>query len=459
MANDVLEMTPFSTNATGTPTAAADPVRSATELVQPSQSEAAESVQGYSLDHLENPKVKEKDRSIPPYRALFLFAPTNRIRQTVHRFTTWPWFDNLVLFAIVASSILIAAEDTANPSAPRNAILVYFDYIFLGFFVLEMVLKWVALGVVAHPRSYLRDPWNAFDFLVVTSSLVSVSLAALGVDASFVRVLRVFRVLRPLRSIQRLPKLKEVVVCFIASVVNISGIAVLFLLFMFLFSVMGVQLFKGGFYSCNDPSVVQQSACAGTFTVANQLTGLPEQVDRAWEDAFFNFNNVGDGLNTLFATATGEGWPGTLYRAIDASTAEGGSPVYNNRPAAGLFFICYMLLVSFALLNLFVGFVVVTFRETAERSYESCPMNKNQRKCMEYALQQTPQQRHRWMHPVAPVRWLRAVVTSQAFEVFIFVVIVLNVVALTLPYYGMSEQYGDVLNWVNVAFVSHYLSL
>jgi len=307
-----------------------------------------------------------------------------------------------------------------------------------------MLMKMVALGVVLHKRSYLRDGWNVFDFLVVSSSIISVALTAFDIDIALVRVLRVFRVLRPLRTIQRVPKLKEVVVCFIASVSNIAGIALLFFLCLFLFSVMGVQLFKGTFYSCTDPAATTSQACTGNFSVPNQLTGLPQLVPREWQDSDFNYNNVGEALNTLFASATGEGWPATLYRSIDASTTEFEAPVYNNRPAVGLLYIVYMVVVSFFMLNIFIGFVIITFRDTIEDSYAACPMNKNQRKCMEYVVQRRPVRVYRWRNPVAPVRWLHHVVCSKAFELIIYAIIVLNVVALMLPYYQMPQRYAQM---------------
>lgn len=288
---------------------------------------------GFNLEALKDPAPAESDKSVPEHRAFFVLGPENPVRIRVNTFIWYPWFDRVILGCICISSILIAVEDPVNPAAPRNLILNYFDYVFSAIFISEMLLKWVALGFVLHPRAYLRNAWNVLDFVVVMGSVISIALAASGVDVSVVRVIRVIRVLRPLRTIQRAQKLKEVVSCFIASVVNLTGISMLFLLFLFLFGVMGVQLFKGGFYFCDDPLTNSVATCVGNFTVTDLESGVDVSVPRVWSRHFFNFDNVGEGLSTLFSAATGEGWPATLYRSIDAR-GENLSPLYNYRPVS-----------------------------------------------------------------------------------------------------------------------------
>lgn len=288
----------------------------------------------FTLGALQDPTPAETDKSVPDHQALCIFGSDNPVRVKINWLIWAPWFDRIILTCICISSILIAVEDPVNPDAKQNFMLNYFDYVFTAIFVAEMLLKWVALGLVLHPRAYLRNAWNVLDFVVVMGSVISIGLAASGVDVSVVRVIRVIRVLRPLRTIQRAQKLKEVVTCFIASVLNLTGISMLFLMFMFLFGVMGVQLFKGSFYFCEDPLAITPETCVGNYTSVDVLTGRNISVPRLWQRAFFNYDNIGEGLNTLFSASTGEGWPATLYRSIDARPDQQG-PLYNFRP------VCY----------------------------------------------------------------------------------------------------------------------
>lgn len=66
-----------------------------------------------------------------------------------------------------------------------------------------------------------------------------------------------------------------------------------------------------------------------------------------------------------------------LYRAIDSAEEDMG-PVYNNRVDVSIFFIIYIILIAFFMMNIFVGFVIVTFQEQGEQEYQNCELDKNQ---------------------------------------------------------------------------------
>ena len=138
------------------------------------------------------------------------------------------WFNNAVLFVILANSVCMALEDPVIEdkwSEPGQAALAYLDFVFIGLFTIEMTLKLLALGVV----EYLRDVWNALDGFIVLVSYVNLMFASAG-GASFtvLRVLRILRALRPLRTIKRIQGLRILVVSLLKSfnsVVNILIIA------------------------------------------------------------------------------------------------------------------------------------------------------------------------------------------------------------------------------------------
>lgn len=69
--------------------------------------------------------------------------------------------------------------------------------------------------------------------------------------------------------------------------------------------------------------------------------------------------------------------PRLLYRAIDSDEEDMG-PVFNNRVDVSIFFIIYIILIAFFMMNIFVGFVIVTFQEQGEQEYKDCELDKNQ---------------------------------------------------------------------------------
>lgn len=82
-----------------------------------------------------------------------------------------------------------------------------------------------------------------------------------------------------------------------------------------------------------------------------------------------------------------------LHRSID-SHAENYGPVYNNRPYVAIFYIIYIIVIAFFMVNIFVGFVIVTFQNEGEQEYKNCELDKNQRNCIEFALKARPVRRY-----------------------------------------------------------------
>jgi hypothetical protein len=115
---------------------------------------------------------------------------------------------------------------------------------------------------------------------------------------------------------------------------------------------------------------------SGVFYSNNKL-GEITIIEREWKNADFNFDSVLQGMTTLFTVMTFEGWPSLLYTAID-STKEDKGPIYNNRRAVSVFFVAFIVVIAFFMVNIFVGFVIVTFQNEGEQEYKDCDLDKNQ---------------------------------------------------------------------------------
>ncbi|XP_041339644.1 LOW QUALITY PROTEIN: voltage-dependent L-type calcium channel subunit alpha-1F-like, partial [Pyrgilauda ruficollis] len=209
-------------------------------------------------------------------------------------------------------------------------------------------------------------------------------------------------------------------------------------------------LLKGKFYSCTDEAKHTPGECKGTFLVYKDGdVSHPSVRERLWLNSDFNFDNVLAGMMALFTVSTFEGWPALLYKAIDAN-AENQGPIYNYRVEISIFFIVYIIVIAFFMMNIFVGFVIITFRAQGESEYRNCELDKNQRQCVVYALKAQPLRRYIPKNRTQYRVW--AMVNSTAFEYIMFVLILLNTIALAVQHYEQSKPFNYVMDLLNMVF-------
>ncbi|XP_004690092.1 PREDICTED: voltage-dependent L-type calcium channel subunit alpha-1F isoform X2 [Condylura cristata] len=391
---------------------------------------------------------KEKVVPIPEGSAFFCLSQTNPLRKACHTLIHHHIFTNLILVFIILSSMSLAAEDPIRAHSFRNHILGYFDYAFTSIFTVEILLKMMVFGAFLHQGSFCRSWFNLLDLLVVSVSLISFGIHSSAI--SVVKILRVLRVLRPLRAINRAKGLKHVVQCVFVAIRTIGNIMIVTTLLQFMFACIGVQLFKGKFYSCTDEAKHTPQECKGSFLVyPDGDVSRPLVRERLWVNSDFNFDNVLSAMMALFTVSTFEGWPALLYKAIDAH-AEDKGPIYNYHVEISVFFIVYIIIIAFFMMNIFVGFVIITFRAQGEQEYQNCELDKNQRQCVEYALQAQPLRRYIPKNPHQYRVW--ATVNSTAFEYLMFLLILLNTVALAMQHYEQTPPFNYTMDILNMVF-------
>ncbi|XP_034935066.1 muscle calcium channel subunit alpha-1 isoform X10 [Chelonus insularis] len=387
---------------------------------------------------------------IPEGSSFFLWSNKSRFRIFCHWLCNHSWFGNIILMCILISSGMLAAEDPLNAQSDLNQILNYFDYFFTSVFTIEICLKMISYGFVMHDGAFCRSAFNLLDLLVVCVSLISMAWRSGAI--SFIKILRVLRVLRPLRAINRAKGLKHVVQCVIVAVKTIGNIVLVTSLLQFVFAVIGVQLFKGKFFMCNDESKITEAECQGTFLVFEEghIT-RPVVKERVWRKNRFHFDDVAKAMLTLFTVSTFEGWPGLLYVSID-SNRENHGPIHNFRPIVAAYYIIYIIIIAFFMVNIFVGFVIVTFQNEGEQEYKNCELDKNQRNCIEFALKAKPVRRYIPKHRIQYKVWW--FVTSQPFEYTIFTLIIINTITLAMKFYNQPDPYTHALDVLNMIFTA-----
>ncbi len=207
-----------------------------------------------------------------------------------------PAVQNVIMTLIVINAIILGLETVPLAMDSYGAFLIAADHFILGIFVIE-----IALRIFAHRLDFFRDPWSIFDFTVVVIALIPAS----GPFA----VLRALRVLRVLRLLTLVPSMRRVVGALLASIPGLSSIALVLMLIYYVFAVMATKLFGSAF---------------------------PH-----W------FGSIGESLFSLFQIMTLESWSMGIVR-----------PLMEEYPNAWLFFVIFILVTTFTMLNLFIAIIV-----------------------------------------------------------------------------------------------------
>jgi len=217
-------------------------------------------------------------------------------RQRVRRWIEQPRVQSAIIGLILINAALLGMETSPVAMAAAGGLIVALDQAILVVFVVE-----IALRLYAHRTAFWRDPWSVFDFAVVAIAL----LPATGPLA----VLRALRVLRVLRLLTMVPSMRRVVGALLAAIPGLGSIAMVLLIIYYVFAVIATKLFAAAY---------------------------PE-----W------FGDIGRSLYTLFQIMTLESWSMGIAR-----------PVMEHFPYSWTFFIPFILVATFTMLNLFIAIIV-----------------------------------------------------------------------------------------------------
>uniref|UniRef100_A0A8C2UA76 Sodium channel protein n=1 Tax=Coturnix japonica TaxID=93934 RepID=A0A8C2UA76_COTJA len=374
------------------------------------------------------------------------------LRKTCYRIVEHNWFETFIVFMILLSSGTLAFEDIyIEQRKTIRLILDYADKIFTYIFILEMVLKWVAYGF----QTYFTNAWCWLDFLIVDVSLVSLVANALGFsELGAIKSLRTLRALRPLRALSRFEGMRVVVNALTGAIPSIMNVLLVCLTFWLIFSIMGVNLFAGKFYYCVNTTTGLQFKPdeVDNKTMCENLRSTASEV--RWKNVKVNFDNVGAGYLSLLQVATFKGWMDIMYAAVD-SREVGDQPMYEYNLYMYLYFVAFIIFGSFFTLNLFIGVIIDNFNQQKKKISQDIFMTEEQKKyynAMKKLGSKKPQK------PIPrPANKLQGlvfdIVTKQAFDIGIMVLICLNMVTMMIETDDQSELMQNILYWINFVFV------
>jgi len=203
-------------------------------------------------------------------KSCFIFTIDNPIRSFLKSLMHHPYWEEFI-YALIAASSIALAFDEPNISDYKANIMVILHNIFLGLFIIEMVVKIIVMGFYCGEKTYLKDGWNRLDFFIVLVGVVDLIIAnsTSELDLRFLRALRALRALRPLRMVSRNEGLKIVVSAVLQALPDVMNVFLIMLLFYLIFGILGVIFFKGSFYQCSDPHVTDEEDCEGYFINPN----------------------------------------------------------------------------------------------------------------------------------------------------------------------------------------------
>ncbi|MBC9070987.1 ion transporter [Thauera sp. CAU 1555] len=210
-------------------------------------------------------------------------------------------FQHFIVAVIVINAITLGLETSPTMMAQAGGLLLALDRAALIVFVVEIAMK-----LIVYRFGFFRSGWNVFDF-----TIVAITLAPVGEGFA---VLRSLRILRALRLVSVIPSMRKVVSALLRAIPGMGSVVTLLLLVFYVAAVMTTKLFGSDF---------------------------PE-----W------FGSIGASFYTLFQVMTLESWSMGIAR-----------PVMEAHPFAWVFFVAFILLTTFAVLNLFIAIVVDAMSE------------------------------------------------------------------------------------------------
>ncbi len=221
---------------------------------------------------------------------------TSFFYETISKLVKNPLFTSFIIILIIINAITLGLETSPKLIEEYEYALHIVDQTILWIFVIEILLK-----IYVYRFNFFKDGWNIFDFLIVGISLLP--------SSGILSILRALRILRVLRLISIVPSLRAVIQALFNALPGMSSIITVLLLIFYVASVMATKLFKEHF---------------------------PEF-----------FGTIGNSMYSLFQIMTLESWSMGIVR-----------PVMEVYPYAWIFFVPFIVITSFAVLNLFIGIIV-----------------------------------------------------------------------------------------------------
>ncbi|XP_023221349.1 voltage-dependent T-type calcium channel subunit alpha-1I-like [Centruroides sculpturatus] len=413
-------------------------------------------------------KLEKKRKKLmePPY-----YINYSKPRLFTHSIVTSKYFDLAIAAVIGLNVVTMAMEFYMMPKELVYALKI-FNYFFTAVFILEAVMKVLALGVV----KYLKDKWNQLDVIIVILSIVGITLEEMESDVmpinpTIMRVMRVLRIARVLKLLKMAKGIRALLDTVMQALPQVGNLGLLFFLLFFIFAALGVELF--GRLECTE-----EFPCEGLGEHAH-------------------FRNFGMAFLTLFRVATGDNWNGIMKDTLRESCDSSSDCVRNccvSAFIAPLYFVVFVLMAQFVLVNVVVAVLMKHLEESHKHMEDDLEMDaeieqelaaEQEQKLREVAaaesllevvifylpnfinlniiiyctlcyvtkLMEPPY----YINYSKPRLFTHSIVTSKYFDLAIAAVIGLNVVTMAMEFYMMPKELVYALKIFNYFFTAVFI--
>ena len=306
--------------------------------------------------------------------SLFLFSNENKFRIFLQKIVSSKQFILIINIIILINVIFLILETIEY----FQIITLYSEYVLAIIFIIEFIIKVISYGFFIGQHSYLRDPWNWLDFIVVISSIINL-FPQINTNLF---ALRTFRLLRPLKTMSFLPHMRTFISVLINSLIDVGTVFLLLLFFIIIFAIFGLSFWNEKFeYRCRINKYpihgileINQkyfyNLCGGEMQCDNCLSVMKFKRNKNYfiSDAYdfknelnyeeFNyglttFNNIFWSLLTVFQVLTCEGWNNIMYLLIDSYNYYG--PI--------IYFVLNIVINYYFMINLIVAVLIYNYRK------------------------------------------------------------------------------------------------
>ena len=222
----------------------------------------------------------------------------------IQRIVRAPVFEYSIILLILLSALILGLRTSPAIAAQYGDLLDLGSNIVLAVFIVEAILKMIALAPRSH--RYFLDGWNVFDFLIIVFSLVPAT-------GSFAMIARLARLLRVLRLISAIRDLRLITAALLRSIPGVGNVVMLTSVIVYIYAIVGNQIFGE-----HDPD---------------------------------NWRNLGVSALTLFQIITLEGWNEVLRTAMELNSL------------AWIYFVSFVIICTFVVINLFIAIIINNLEE------------------------------------------------------------------------------------------------
>ncbi|XP_075381896.1 voltage-dependent P/Q-type calcium channel subunit alpha-1A isoform X1 [Mycteria americana] len=261
--------------------------------------------------------------------------PQNRqsFQYRMWQFVVSPPFEYTIMAMIALNTIVLMMKFYDASDAYEN-VLKMFNNVFTSLFSLECLLKIMAFGVL----NYFRDAWNVFDFVTVLGSITDILVTEFGNNFINLSFLRLFRAARLIKLLRQGYTIRILLWTFVQSFKALPYVCLLIAMLFFIYAIIGMQVFGN--------------------------IGIEEEDDESAITQHNNFRTFFQALMLLFRSATGEAWHEIMLSCLSGKPCDQNSGIKEDECGnefAYFYFVSFIFLCSFLMLNLFVAVIMDNF--------------------------------------------------------------------------------------------------